>query len=132
MSLAEAVAASLVLMVGASASAQMWSQALRGSWELAQREAQLQRVDALVLASEGKARELASSANPSTPCADATGQLVAHLRALPSGDGQPATLTVPSSHPGVLHLRWESGGVIRERLLSPSALGLCREASHGP
>ncbi|MEB3324134.1 MAG: hypothetical protein VKM17_02205 [Cyanobacteriota bacterium] len=138
MTLAETVTASLVLMIGSSAAAQVWSQTLRASSELARQEAQLQALDALLLASEGQARALAKSQGPATDCPAAIGQLVPLLRALPSvlaqskGPGQGATLTLPPSAPGMLHVRWESAGVKRERMLSASVLGLCREAAHGP
>lgn len=131
MNLTEAVAAALVLMVSTSAAAQLWSQALRHSSALAQRETQLQRLDALLLASEGKARELAASQTPTRDCQGAAGQLVPLLRALTSQQAQQATLTVPPSAPGLLHVRWEADGLRRERLLSASALGLCREATPG-
>lgn len=136
MTLAETVAASLVLMVGSSAAAQVWSQTLRSSSELAHREAQLLALDALLLASEGQARALADrQQGPAIDCPTAIGELVPLLRALPQtlakGEGPGATLTLPPSAPGLLHVRWESAGVRRERLFSASVLGLCREASHG-
>jgi hypothetical protein len=55
------------------------------------------------------------------------------LQALPTAvaPGQPANLALPTSAPGLLHLRWETGGFKRERLLSLSALGLCQEAGGG-
>ena len=136
MTLAETVAASLVLMIGSSAAAQVWSQTLRASSELARQEAQLHTLDALLLASEGQARVLAKSQGPATDCPAAIGQLVPLLRALPSvlaqSKGQGASLTLPPSAPGMVHVRWESAGVKRERLLSASVLGLCREVAHGP
>jgi len=136
MTLAETVAASLVLMIGSSAAAQVWSQTLRASSELARQEAQLHALDALLLASEGQARVLAKSQGPATDCPAAIGQLVPLLRALPSvlaqSKGQGASLTLPPSAPGMVHVRWESAGVKRERLLSASVLGLCREVAHGP
>jgi hypothetical protein len=136
MTLAETVTASLVLMIGSSAAAQVWSQTLRASSVLARQEAQLHALDALLLASEGQARALAKSKGPATDCPAALGQLEPLLRALPSflaqSKGQGATLTLPPSAPGMLHVRWESAGVKRERLLSASVLGLCREVAHGP
>lgn len=136
MTLAETVAASLVLMIGGSAAAQVWSQTLRASSELARQEARLHALDALLLASEGQARALAKSQGPATDCPAAIGQLVPLLQALPpvlaQSMGQGATLTLPPSAPGLVHVRWESAGVKRERLLSASVLGLCREATHGP
>jgi hypothetical protein len=136
MTLAETVAASLVLMIGSSAAAQVWSQTLRASSELARQEAQLHALDALLLASEGQAWVLAKSQGPATDCPAAIGQLVPLLRALPSvlaqSKGQGASLTLPPSAPGMVHVRWESAGVKRERLLSASVLGLCREVAHGP
>jgi hypothetical protein len=136
MTLAETVAASLVLMIGSSAAAQVWSQTLRASSVLARQEAQLHALDALLMASEGQARVLAKSQGPATDCPAAIGQLVPLLRALPSvlaqSKGQEASLTLPPSAPGMVHVRWESAGVKRERLLSASVLGLCREVAHGP
>lgn len=129
MSLLEAVAASAVLVVSSSAAAQLWSQALRSSGEVARREEQLHRLDALLLASEGKAQELAGQQGVAAQCQGATGSLLPLLRALPAAQG--AILTVPPSPAGTLHLRWEVGGMRRERLLSASALGLCRQGGHG-
>lgn len=126
MNLAEAVAASVVLMVGCSSSAQLWSQGLRSSAELAQREAQMDRLESLLVASEGTARQLAK-APPEPPGTDCQAALVAQLQALPLAQATtpPASLSLPSPPgPGLLHLRWEAGGVQRERLLSFSALGL--------
>lgn len=133
MTMAEAVVACLVLMVGCSSAAQLWSQGLRSSWDLARREAHLEQLDSLVLASEGAARDLANSQGPASDCQVATAQLVPLLQALPGAmtPDQPTTLTLPPSGTGVLHLRWEVDGLQRERLLSPSALGLCREGTNG-
>lgn len=130
MTLIEAVAASLVLMVSTSAAAQLWSQALRATVELAKREQQLHRLDALLLASEGQARELAGRQGVAAHCQGAATGLLPLLLALPAAEG--AILSVPPSPPGTVHLRWDAGGLRRERLLSASALGLCREVSHGP
>jgi hypothetical protein len=134
MSLAEAVAASLVLMVGSSAAAQLWSQALRSSWHLARQEEHHQRLEALVLASEHNARHLASSLGPTEDCAEAANQLVLLLKPMASGEagGHGITFTTPASRPSTVHARWETGGQRRERLLSVSALGLCQEVSHAP
>lgn len=141
MNLAETVGASLVLVVGCSASAQLWSQGIRASAELAQREAQMERLESLLVASEGTARQLASEeaaqkkANPNRPvptCQALTAQLMPRLQALPLAQGSqpPATLSLPPGGADLLHLRWEAGGVQRERLLSLSAVGLCREGGH--
>jgi hypothetical protein len=132
MTLAEAVGASVVFLLGCSSAAQFWSQGLRSSWELARREAHLERLEALLVASEGAARNLASQ-GPAADCQVAAAQLVPVLQALPAAvaPGQTATLSFPASGPGLLHLRWETGGLQRDRLLSPSALGLCQEGSHG-
>jgi hypothetical protein len=135
MSLTEVVAAALVLLVGSSSAARLWGQGLRASVDLAQREARLRQLDTLLLASEGEARELAAQLGPASDCQVAAGQLLPLLRALPTelarAGEAPATLTLPPSEPRLLHLRWEAGGLRRERLLSPAALGLCREGSHG-
>jgi hypothetical protein len=133
MTMAEAVAASLVFLLGCSSAAQLWSQGLRASWELARREAQLERLDTLLVASEGAARKLATTGGPAVDCQVAAAQLMPVLQALPAAvsPDQPATLSFPASGPGLLHLRWETGGLQRERLLSPSALGLCQEGSYG-
>ena len=133
MTLAEAVAASLVWMVGCGSAAQLWSQGLRASWELSRREAHMERLESLLVASEGAARFLAASQGPAVDCQVAVGQLVPMLQALPTAvaPGQPANLALPTSAPGLLHLRWETGGFKRERLLSLSALGLCQEAGGG-
>lgn len=130
MSLMEAVAACLVLLTGSSAAAQLWSQALRSNWQLAERQELLHRLDGLLLASEGKARELVAQQGVAAHCQGAADPLVPLLRALPTAQG--ATLSVPPSPPGTLHVRWEAGQLRRERLLSASALGLCREVPHGP
>ncbi|MFN9645745.1 MAG: hypothetical protein ACK6BG_11665 [Cyanobacteriota bacterium] len=129
MTLVEAVMASLVLMIGTSAAAQLWSHGLRSSLELARREQTLQRLDGLLLNGEGLARELAVRHGPSSDCPSALARLLSGIQALPTA--RTATLTLPPSPPGTLHLRWETDGVRRERLLSPSALGLCREADDG-
>jgi hypothetical protein len=130
MSLVEAVAASLLLLLGSSAAAQLWSQGLRASWEQRQRESQLHSLDALVLASEGKARALAASQGPAAECQAAVAQLVPMLRALPSeleqGREPQASLSLPESGAGLLHVRWAIGALQRQRLLSVTALGLCR------
>jgi hypothetical protein len=133
MTLAEAVAASLVWMVGCGSAAQLWSQGLRASWDLERREAQLDRLESLLVASEGAARNLATSEGPAVDCQVALGQLVPLLQALPAtvALGESATLTLPPTGPGLIHLRWEAGGLHRERLLSASALGLCQEGIHG-
>jgi len=142
MNLAEGVGASMVLLLGCSSAAQLWSQGLRSSLELARRESHLDRLESLLVASEGTARQLAKEeenrklANPNQPapnCQAVTAQLVSQLQALPTAKAskRPATLSLPQPPgPGLLHLRWESGGVQRERLLSLSAVGLCREGSN--
>ena len=128
MTLMEAVMASLVLMLGTSAAAQLWSHGLRSTHALAQREERLHRLDALLLASEGMARELAASQEPEDDCPTAMAQLLPLLQGMPPA--REATLSQPSSPPGTLHLRWEADGLRRERLLSGTALGLCREGNH--
>jgi primosomal protein N' len=102
----------------------------------------LDRLESLLVASEGTARQLAKEeenrklANPNQPapnCQAVTAQLVSQLQALPTAKAskRPATLSLPQPPgPGLLHLRWEAGGVQRERLLSLSAVGLCREGSN--
>lgn len=133
MNLAEVVSASLILMLGCSSSAQLWSQGFRSGAERAQREAHLDRLESLLVASEGKARQLASTQEPATDCHVAAGQLVSHLMVLPlaQASNPPASLSLPQPPgPGLLHLRWEAGGVQRERLLSLSAVGLCQEGAN--
>jgi hypothetical protein len=129
MTLVEAVMASLVLMLGTSAAAQLWSHGLRSSLDLAQREDRFQQLEALLLASEGMARKLAAQQGPASACHVAVAQLLPQLRALPTA--RAATLTQPSSPPGTVHLRWEADGLRRERLFSTTALGLCREGNDG-
>jgi hypothetical protein len=129
MTLLEAVMASLVLMIGTSAAAQLWSHGLRSSLEMARREQGLQRLEGLLLGSEGLARELAARLGPDNDCPTALAQLLPRIQSLPAA--REATLTLPPSPPGTVHLRWETDGLRRERLLSTSALGLCREADHG-
>ncbi|MFN9622542.1 MAG: hypothetical protein ACK587_06885 [Cyanobacteriota bacterium] len=129
MTLLEAVMASLVLMIGTSAAAQLWSQGLRTSLELARREQRLQQLETLLLSSEGLARDGAVHLGTANDCSAAEARLLSRLRALPSA--AEATLTRPASSPGTLHLRWEADGVRRERIFSHSALGLCQEGSDG-
>ena len=133
MNLAETVGASVVLMLGCSSAGQLWSQGFRSGAELAQREAHMDRLESLLVASEGRARQLAKTQQPpATDCQAAAGQLVPELQALPlaQASNPPATLSLPQPPgPGLLHLRWEAGGVQRERLLSLSAVGLCREGA---
>lgn len=130
MTLVETVMASLVLMIGASAAAELWSQGLRITKDLTQREERLQHLDALLLASEGVARDLAASQAPLGNCQLAAGQFLSRVRALPTS--AEASLSEHPSAPGTVHLRWEVGGLRRERLLSVSALQLCQEEDHGP
>jgi len=133
MNLAEVVSASLILMLGCSSSAQLWSQGFRSGAERAQREAHMDRLESLLVASEGKARQLASTQEPTTDCQVAADLLVSHLQALPlaQASNPPASLSLPQPPgPGLLHLRWEAGGVQRERLLSLSAVGLCQEGAN--
>jgi len=129
MTLVEAVMASLVLMVSTASSAWLSSQGLRSSWHLAQREERLHRLDDLLLASEGMARDLAASQGAASDCQAAVAQLVPLLQTLPSA--REASLSQPPSPPGTLHLRWEADGLRRERLLSVTALRLCQEDNHG-
>jgi hypothetical protein len=128
MTLMEAVMASLVLMLATTTAGQLWSQGLRISSRVAQREEQLHSLDALLLASEGLARELAAMQGPISDCQEAVGHLTVQLRALPHAPQ--ITLSFPASPPGTLHVRWEVDGLRRERLLSASTLRLCQEASH--
>ncbi|MFN9661190.1 MAG: hypothetical protein ACK6BC_12630 [Cyanobacteriota bacterium] len=130
MTLVEVVMASLVFMLGTATAAQLWSHGLRSSRDLAQREERLHRLDGLLLASEGMARDLAVRLGPASDCQVASAQLVPRLRALPSA--RQATLSQPPSPPDTLHLRWETAGLRRERLLSTTALRLCREGDHEP
>ncbi|MFN6338271.1 MAG: hypothetical protein ACK41W_06025 [Cyanobacteriota bacterium] len=130
MNLMEVVMAALVLMLGTSAAARLWGEALRASGDLAQREERLHNLEALLLASEGKARAWATNLTTTGACPEVAERLESQLRELPATPG--AILTLPPSPSGVLHVRWEAGGLRRERLLSVSALGLCREGGHGP
>jgi hypothetical protein len=132
MNLAETVGASLVLMLGCSSAGQLWSQGFRSGAELAQREAHMDRLESLLVASEGTARQLAKT-QQSQNCHDAADLLVSHLQALllAQASNPPASLSLPQPPgPGLLHLRWEAGGVQRERLLSLSAVGLCQEGAN--
>lgn len=129
MTLLDVVLASLVLLLGTSAASQLWIQGLRSSRELAQREERLQKLEALLLASEGMARDQAARLGPASDCQAAVDQLLPRLRALPPA--REATLSQPPSPPGTVHLRWEAEGLRRERLFSPTALGLCRGGHHG-
>jgi hypothetical protein len=93
----------------------------------------MDRLESLLVASEGKARQLASTQGPATDCQVAADLLVSHLQALPlaQASNPPASLSLPQPPgPGLLHLRWEAGGVQRERLLSLSAVGLCQEGAN--
>jgi len=128
MTLLDAVMASLVLMLGTSAAVQLWTHGLRTSVSLGQREERLDRLEALLLASEGVARELADRREPAEDCQAAIAQLVPQLVALdPAGT---ASLTHPPSPPGTLHIRWEADGLRRERLFSATVLRLCHGARH--
>jgi hypothetical protein len=144
MNLAETVCASVVLMLGCSSAGQLWSQGFRSGAELAQREAHMDRLESLLVASEGTARQLASEVaseeaaqkkdNPNwraPTCQELTARLMPRLQALPQTQPSqpPATLSLPPGGANLLHLRWEAGGVQRERLLSLSAVGLCREGA---
>lgn len=128
MTLLEAVMASLVLMIGTSAAAQLWSHGLRSSLELVRREQRLQRLEGLLLSSEGMARDQARRLGPAGDCPTAVAQLLPRLRALPPA--REATLTRIPSPSGTLHLRWEAEGLRRERVFSTSALRLCQEEDH--
>ncbi|MEB3259023.1 MAG: hypothetical protein VKP63_00155 [Cyanobacteriota bacterium] len=129
MTLLEAVMASLLLMLGSSAAARLWSHGLQTTATVGQREERLDRLEALLLASEGLARNLAH-ADPPGDCQVAIARLRQGLQALdPEGM---ATLSHPPSPPGTVHLRWEADGLRRERIFSPSVWGLCRGGDHGP
>jgi hypothetical protein len=130
MTLVEALLASLLFLMGSSAVAQLWSQGLRTSHDLAQRQDRLHRLERLLLASEGMARDWAARLGPASDCQSALEQLVPLLRSLNQGGN--ATFSLPPSPAGTLHLRWEEDGFQKERLLSPTALELCREGGHGP
>ncbi len=128
MTLVETVMASLVLMIGAAAAAQLWSQGFGITRDVAQREERLQRLEALLLASEGVARDLAASQAPLGNCQLAAGQFLSRLQALPAS--AEVSLSQHPSPPGTVHFRWELDGLRRERLLSVSALDLCQEEDH--
>jgi hypothetical protein len=130
MTLMEAVMASLVLMLGTTAAGQLWGQGLRISGLVAQREERLQTLDALLLASEGTARQLAAAQGPASDCQVVVEQLATLLRTLPQA--QRATLSLPPSPPTTVHVRWDVDGLRRERLLSTTALQLCQESGHEP
>ncbi|MBM5816003.1 MAG: hypothetical protein FJ083_05275 [Cyanobacteria bacterium K_Offshore_surface_m2_239] len=128
MTLLEAVMASLLLMLGTSAAAQLWSHGLRISVNVSQREERLDRLEELLLGSEGVARELADRLEPVEDCQAAIAQLLPRLRALSPEDT--ATLSLPPSPAGTLHLRWDDDGLRRERIFSASVLRLCRGGRH--
>jgi hypothetical protein len=130
MTLMEAVMASLVLMLATTASGQLWSQGLRISGLATQREERLHTLEALLLASEGTARDWAAGHGPSADCQVAVNQLTPLLRALPNA--QRATLYLSPTPLGTVHVRWELDGLRRERLLSATALRLCGEAGDVP
>jgi type II secretory pathway component PulJ len=130
MTLLEAVMASLLLMLGSSAAARLWSHGLQTTATLGQREERLDRLEALLLASEGLARDLAVKMDQQGDCQVAITRLRQGLQAL-APEGM-ATLSHPPSPPGTVHLRWESDGLRRERVFSPSVWGLCRGGDHGP
>ncbi|MEB3325093.1 MAG: hypothetical protein VKM17_07120 [Cyanobacteriota bacterium] len=134
MTLAEVLSASVVLMLGCSSAAQLWSKGFQSGADLAQREALMDRLERLLVASEGTARQLAKTSGPEATCQAAANKMVAELQTLQEAN-PPATLTFPEPNPanplpaGLLRVRWESGGVQRERLLSLSAVGLCQEGA---
>lgn len=128
MNLMEVLVAATVLALGGSAAAQLWGQALLASRAVGLREERLHALDGLLLASEGAARAWAASPGSEGPCPEAEA-LEPLLRELPAAAG--ASLSLPPSPAGLLHVRWEVGGLRRERLLSASALGLCREGGDG-
>lgn len=130
MTLVEALLASLVFLIGTTAAAQLWSQGLQTSQDLAQREERLHKLERLLLASEGTARTWAAHQGPASDCQGALDQLEPLLHALNPGGN--TTFSQPPSPPGTLHLRWEEDGLRKERLFSPTALELCREGSHAP
>ena len=130
MSVLDALMASLVLMLGTSAAGQLWCHGLRVSQNLAKREESLQRLDAVLLASETLVRELAAGQGAAGSCQDVSAEFLPRLRAL--APTREVSVTQPASPPGTLHLRWEADGLRRERLFSATALGPCREADHGP
>lgn len=131
MSVTEVLLAAALMALGGSAAAQLWGQALLASHAVALRQERLHTLDGLLLASEAAARAWAAGADPveaAEPCPGADA-LEPRLRALPAAAG--ATLSLPPSPAGLVHVRWELGGLRRERLLSASALGLCREGGGG-
>jgi hypothetical protein len=130
MSLLDALMASLVLMLGTSAAGQLWCHGLLVSQDLAKREESLQRLDALMLASETLARELAAGQGSDGSCQNVIAEFLPRLQAL--APTREVFVAQPESPPGTLHLRWEADGLRRERLFSATALGQCREADHGP
>ena len=129
MTLLEAIMASLLLMLASSAAGQVWSEGLRVSGRVAQREERAQTLDALLLASEGSVRDLAATQGPASDCQDAIAQLPPLLSSLPNP--RQATLSLPASPAGTVHVRWELAGMRRERLWSVTALRLCQETGHG-
>jgi hypothetical protein len=128
MTLLEAMMASLVLMLGTSAGAQLWSHGLRINASVGQREDRLERLEALMLASEGVARDLAEDLPPETDCQSARDQLLPLWRGLDAD--QRAVLALPPSPAGTLHLRWDLDGSRRERVFSTTVLLRCQEVSH--
>jgi len=132
MNLAEVVSASLILMLGCSSSAQLLSKGGQSSVELKQLGALQERLDTLMVASEGTARHMGLAQN----CQLAAAQLEPQLQALPAtlAPGQQVSLSFSSSSEvdGLMHVRWEvpwqNTTLKRERLLSASALGMCHAA----
>ena len=136
MSLVEVVSASLILMLGCSSAAQLMSRGGQSSVELKRWGVLQERLDTLMVASEGKARQLASTQGPATDCQVAAALLEPELQALPASlaPGEPVSLVFSSAGAGLVHVRWEvpwqNTTLKRERLLSASALGLCQEGGH--
>ncbi|MGA1304880.1 MAG: hypothetical protein ACO3ZD_12635 [Cyanobium sp.] len=138
MSLVEVVSASVILMLGCSSAAQLMSRGGQSSVELKQWGVLQAQLDTLMVASEGKARQLASTQVPATDCQVAAALLEPELQALPAAlaPGAQVSLSFSSAGAGLMHVRWEvpwqNTTLKRERLLSASALGLCQEGGYAP
>jgi hypothetical protein len=134
MSLAEVVTASLILTLGFSSTAQLLSKGGQSHVELKRWAALQEQLDTLMVSSEGKARQLASTQVPTTNCQAAAANLEPELQALVASlaPGGQVNLSFSSAGAGLVHVRWEvpwqATTLKRERLLSASALGLCQEA----
>ena len=141
MTLAEVLAAALVLAIAAGSSLRVWAGLASSSQSAQLQEQGLVQIDADLLRSERTMRQLASGHVPFDNC-DAA--LALMQQALASGGvGLPVAVTrqvlskrllLDDATQEVLVLRYllkDGGGVVRqrERMLTPQAYGLCGGAS---